>query len=171
MAERGRFELPVPSQVLPLSRRARSTTLPPLRDCTKFNTECFPHAWDILFTGKDEMKPIPWALAISLCSLAVLAQTPPQRKSAPPVIVKCKNVNGGGCTQREVQALSDAVFAGKSKHEVLVPVKDLALAASDGTLRCAQSDGTICTTAELDIIKEIASGQQLTIRYTASTAK
>src|SRR5580658_5440908 len=32
MAERGRFELPVPSQVLPLSRRARSTTLPPLRD-------------------------------------------------------------------------------------------------------------------------------------------
>src|ERR1019366_9914514 len=31
MAERGRFELPVPVKVLPLSRRARSTTLPPLR--------------------------------------------------------------------------------------------------------------------------------------------
>jgi len=107
-----------------------------------------------------------------MCSLAILAQAPPQRKSAPPaLIVKCKNVDGRGCTQREVKALSDAVFAGKSKHEVLVPVKDVALAAPDGTLRCAQSDGTICTTAELDIIKEIASGQQLTIRYTASTAK
>jgi hypothetical protein len=85
--------------------------------------------------------------------------------------IKCKNADGRGCTQREVQTLSDAVFAGKSKHEVLVPVKDVALASSDGTLRCAQSDGTICTTAQLDIIKEIASGQQLTIRYTASTAK
>jgi len=124
-------------------------------------------------TGEDEMKPILWAAAISsMCSLAILAQAPPQRKSAPPaLIVKCKNVDGRGCTQREVKALSDAVFAGKSKHEVLVPVKDVALAAPDGTLRCAQSDGTICTTAELDIIKEIASGQQLTIRYTASTAK
>jgi hypothetical protein len=119
------------------------------------------------------MKPILGASALSLMfSLAILAQTPPQRKSPPPaLIVKCKNMDGRGCTQREVQALSDAVFAGKSKHEVLVPVKDVALAASDGTLRCAQSDGTICTTAQLDIIKEIASGQQLTIRYTASTAK
>jgi hypothetical protein len=47
-------------------------------------------------------------------------------------------------------------------------VKELALAASDGTLRCAQSNGTVCTTAELDIIKEIAAGQQLTIKYTSS---
>jgi hypothetical protein len=31
MAERGRFELPVPVKVRPLSRRVRSTTLPPLR--------------------------------------------------------------------------------------------------------------------------------------------
>jgi hypothetical protein len=102
----------------------------------------------------------------------MMAQAPPQQKStARSMAIKCKNADGRGCTQREVQTLSDAVFAGKSKHEVLVPVKDVALASSDGTLRCAQSDGTICTTAQLDIIKEIASGQQLTIRYTASTAK
>src|SRR5579862_100268 len=31
MAERGRFELPEPVKVRPLSRRVRSTTLPPLR--------------------------------------------------------------------------------------------------------------------------------------------
>src|SRR5450759_1019702 len=31
LAERGRFELPVPVKVRPLSRRVRSTTLPPLR--------------------------------------------------------------------------------------------------------------------------------------------
>jgi hypothetical protein len=119
------------------------------------------------------MKPTLGASALSLVfSLAIMAQVPPQRKSPPPaLVVKCKNADGRGCTQREVQTLSDAVFAGKSKHEVLVPVKDVALASSDGTLRCAQSDGTICTTAQLDIIKEIASGQQLTIRYTASTAK
>jgi hypothetical protein len=117
-------------------------------------------------TGEGAMKPILGASALVLmCFLVALAQ------SARPRVIKCKNLDGRGCTQREVKALSDAVFAGKSKHEVLVPVKDVALAASDGTLRCAQSDGTICTTAELDVIKEIASTQQLTIRYSASTAK
>lgn len=112
------------------------------------------------------MKLLLRVSALSLmCPLAVLAQ------AARPTVIKCKNMDGRACTQREVQALSDAVYAGKSKHEVLVPVKDVALAAPDGTLRCAQSDGTICTTAELDVIKEIASTQQLTIRYSASTAK
>lgn len=109
------------------------------------------------------------ALLFWLCSLALPAQTPP-RKAAPRV-VKCKNIDGMGCTYRQVKALSDAVFAEKSQHEVLVPVKDVALAAADGTLRCAQSDGTICTTAELDVIKEIAATQQLTIKYSTSAAK
>jgi hypothetical protein len=107
--------------------------------------------------------------ALGIGALTALAQTPPQQKSAPPsTAIKCKNVNGRGCTSREVQALSDAVFTGKSKHDVLLPVKEVALAASDGTLRCAQSDGTVCTTAELDIIKEIGATQQLTIKYTSS---
>lgn len=106
------------------------------------------------------MKSICWAAGISLiCSVATLAQTPS------PASIKCKNADGRGCTQKQVQALSDAVFAGKSQHDVLVPVKDLELAASDGTLRCVQSDGSVCTTAELDIIKEIGSSQQLTIKY------
>jgi hypothetical protein len=94
------------------------------------------------------------------------AQAPPQQKAAPAApAIKCKDAGGRACTYRQVQALSDAVFAGKSQHEVLLPVKDLALASSDGTLRCAQSDGTVCTTPELDVIKEIAAGQQLFINY------
>jgi hypothetical protein len=118
------------------------------------------------------MKTIYAAAAfVLMCSPGTLAQAPPQKSAPPSISIRCKNEDGRGCTQRQVQNLSDAVFAGKSKHDVLVPVKDLALAASDGTLRCAQSDGTVCTTAELDVIKEIASTQQLTIRYTASTAK
>ncbi len=96
-----------------------------------------------------------------------MAQTPPQKSAPPSAAIKCKNADGMGCTQRQVKALSDAVFQGKSKHEALLPVKELALAASDGTLRCVQSDGTVCTTAELDIIKVIAAGQQLTIKYSA----
>ena len=118
------------------------------------------------------MKTTYAAAALALiCSPAAMAQAAPQKSARPSVSIRCKNVDGKGCTQRQVQALSDAVFGEKSKHDVLVPVKDLALAASDGTLRCAQSDGTVCTTAELDVIKEIAVTQQLTVRYTASTAK
>lgn len=115
------------------------------------------------------MRAICAAAALSFgWALSLMAQTPPQQKTPPPsTSIKCKNEEGRGCTQREVQALSDAVFSGKSKHDVLVPVKDLALASSDGTLRCAQSDGTICTTPELDIIKEIAATQRLTIKYSS----
>jgi hypothetical protein len=113
------------------------------------------------------MKRIDMAVLIFLATaIAAMAQTPPPQKTAPAApVIKCKNVDGRGCTYREVQALSDAVFTGKRQHEVLLPVKDLALASSDGTLRCAQSDGTVCTTPELDIIKEIAAAQQLFISY------
>jgi hypothetical protein len=113
------------------------------------------------------MKRIGMAVWFWLAAaMALMAQSAPPPKAAPaPPVIKCKNVDGKGCTYRQVQALSDAVFAGKTQHEVLLPVKDLALASSDGTLRCAQSDGTVCTTPELDIIKEIAAGQQLSINY------
>ncbi|HUB81266.1 MAG TPA: hypothetical protein VMB03_20840 [Bryobacteraceae bacterium] len=116
------------------------------------------------------MKSLCAAAAVSaMCSLAILAQTAQQKSPPPSRVIKCKNVDGRACTFRQVQALSDAVFAEKSKHDVLVPVKDLALASSaDGTLRCAQSDGTVCSTEELDIIKEIAATQQLTIKYNSS---
>lgn len=98
---------------------------------------------------------------------AMMAQAPAPQKAAPSgIIVKCKNTDARPCTFRQVKDLSDAVFAGKNQHEVLVPVKEVALASStDGTLRCAQSDGSVCTTAELDVIKEIAAGLQLFINY------
>jgi hypothetical protein len=115
------------------------------------------------------MRPICVTVLTVVGAVVTMAQAPPQQKSTPPsAAIKCKNADGRGCTSRQVQALSDAVFEGKSKHDVLLPLKDLALASPDGTLRCVQSDGTVCTTAELDIIKEIAAAQQLTIRYTSS---
>jgi hypothetical protein len=118
------------------------------------------------------MKPICLAsMLVVIGTLVTLAQAPPPKKAAPvSLAVKCKNADGQGCTYRQVKALADAVFQGKSKHDALLPVKDLALAAPDGTLRCAQSDGTVCNTAELDIIKEIAAAQQLTIKYPSNTA-
>jgi hypothetical protein len=113
------------------------------------------------------MKAIDMAVLLSLATAtAAMAQAPPPQKAAPAApVIKCKNVDGRACTYREVQALSDAVFSGKRQHEVLLPVKDLALASPDGTLRCAQNDGTVCSTPELDVIKEIAAGQQLFINY------
>jgi hypothetical protein len=118
------------------------------------------------------MKRIGMAVWFCLAATTTpMAQTPPPQKAAPATpVIKCKNVDGNGCTARQVQALSDAVFAGKTQHEVLLPVKDLALASSDGTLRCAQSNGTVCTTPELDVIKEIAAGMQLFINYKGTKA-
>jgi len=120
------------------------------------------------------MKTLSIATLLSLAmALTTLAQAPAQQKAAPAArVIKCKTVDSRPCTFKQVQGLSDAVFAGKSQHDELVPVKELALASSsDGTLRCAQSDGSVCTIPELDLIKEIASGQQLFINYNSANSK
>lgn len=112
------------------------------------------------------------ALLVLTATLAAMAQAPPAQKARPvSPAAKCKNVNGRPCTSRQVQALSDAVFAGKSQHDVLLPVKVLELASSDGTLRCEQGDGKVCTTPQLDLIKEIAATQQLFINYNGANSK
>ena len=49
-------------------------------------------------------------------ALTAMAQAPQQKSAPPSAPIKCKNVNGRGCTSREVQALSDAVYAGKSRY-------------------------------------------------------
>jgi hypothetical protein len=119
------------------------------------------------------MKRTIVAVAVLLtAALATMAQAPQQQKARPASpAIRCKNVDGRPCTSRQVQALSDAVFEGKSKHDVLLPVKILELASSDGTLKCEQSDGKVCTTPELDLIKEIAAAQQLFINYNRSNSK
>ncbi len=110
-----------------------------------------------------------WLLTAALASTA---QQPPTQKTRPASPApKCKNVDGRPCSSRQVQALSDAVFAGKSQHDVLLPVKVLELASSDGTLRCEQGDGKVCTTPQLDLIKEIAAIQQLFINYNGANSK
>ena len=124
------------------------------------------------------MKRIVMAAALSLAAvLALQAQAPAKQKTGDPSkstasaavpVVKCKGTDGRACTARQVQALSDAVYAGKRQHDVLGPVRNLALASADGTLKCEQSDGTPCTTPQLDAIKELAATQQLYINYNSS---
>ena len=124
------------------------------------------------------MRPMFAATLLPLVvALAAMAQAPPPQKSAEttksqaapaPPIVKCKGVDGKACTAKQVQALADAVFAGKRQHDVLATFKNLTLASSDGTLKCEQNDGTPCTTPQLDLVKEIAAGQQIFINYNAS---
>jgi len=122
------------------------------------------------------MKRMAMAAALSLAAvLALLAQAPAKQKTdepakapAPAPAIKCKGADGKACTAKQVEALSDGVYAGKRQHEVLASVRSLTLASSDGTLKCDQSDGTPCTTPQLDAIKEIAARQQTFINYNSS---
>jgi hypothetical protein len=122
------------------------------------------------------MKRVAMAAVLSLAAaLALMAQAPAKQKSdgtakpqAAAPVVKCKGADGRGCTARQVQTLTDAVFAAKGHHEILASVSSLTLASSDGTLKCDQTDGSACTTAQLDAIKQIAIDQQLFINYNSS---
>lgn len=107
-------------------------------------------------------------LVLLLAPMAFLAQTPAPSKSqavSSGPIARCKGPNGTPCTADQVKKLCDAVFAAKRQHDSLLPFKDLSLAASDGTLKCVLEDGSPCVTAQLDLVKEIGTGQQLYINY------
>jgi len=107
-------------------------------------------------------------MAAGLSLFAALAQAPPGQKgaAAPSArAVRCRNGDGRPCTSKQVQALSDAVFAAKRQHDVLALFENLTLASSAGTLKCVQHGGTPCTTAQLDLVKEIAADRQLYINY------
>ena len=107
------------------------------------------------------------ARVTSLCLIAVFANA--QRALAP--VAKCKEADTKPCTTRQVEALSDAVYAAKRQHDALALVKSLALASADGTLKCDQADGTPCTTAQLDAVKEVGLTLQTYITYASATRK
>jgi len=122
------------------------------------------------------MREIMFGEMVMLVLVAVamsMAQAPAPQKTAPAgLVIKCKNTDAKPCTFRQVQGLSDAVFAGKNQHDVLLPVKELAMASSaEGTLRCVQNDGSVCSTAELDVIKQIAAGLELFVNYNSAAGK
>jgi hypothetical protein len=101
-----------------------------------------------------------------VAAVSALAQAPAgQKHAATAPVVKCKGPDGKPCTSKQVQALADAVFAAKRQHDVLATVKNLILASPDGTVQCEQNDGSACTAPQLDVVKEIAAGQQLFINY------
>ena len=106
-----------------------------------------------------------------VAAMAVMAQAQPAPKSqAAPAqtVIKCRNQDGRACTSKQVEALSDAVFAAKRQHDSLAQFKDLTLISPDGTLQCSQNGGAACTASQLDAVKQIATGQQLYINYKSS---
>ena len=116
------------------------------------------------------MKRMVVAAVFSLFAvLPTMAQAPPKQKSAAPPapVPKCRNADGRPCTAKQVRALTDAVFAEKMHHETLAMFEGLTLVAPDGTLKCVLHDGGACTTTQLDLVKEIATGLELYINYTS----
>lgn len=109
------------------------------------------------------MRAFRLATGILLAVVTVMAQTP--------MVIVCKGDNAKPCTARQVDALSDAVTAGRAHHDVLVGVKSISLASSDGTLNCVQNDGKPCTVPQLDQIKLIATDQKLYLNYHAGKPK
>jgi len=115
------------------------------------------------------------ARLIGVCLVVVFAltgQTPAPRKGAAPAapVAKCKGADTRPCTTRQVEALSDAVYAAKRQHDAVALVKSLTLASADGTLKCDQSDGTPCTAAQWDGVKEVGLAQQTYITYSSAKA-
>ena len=119
------------------------------------------------------MKQITMTAWLTLATVLTLtAQTPaPAQKVPAGPVIRCKGVDGHGCTAKQVQTLQDAVYAGKRAHEALALVKTIELASPDGTLRCMQQDGTACTIAQLDEVKFIANDRQLYLNYNSAKPK
>ena len=70
--------------------------------------------------------------------------------------LKCMGDDGvSACTAQQVRDLNSGILVGRRQHEPLKLVQAVTL-GSNGQLKCAQTDGSACTDAQLSAVIEVA---------------
>lgn len=64
------------------------------------------------------------------------------------------------CSREQVEQLEQMVVTGRRSYEPLAAVASVSLASSDGTLRCTQNNGALCTAAQIQAIKLYAAAKK-----------
>ena len=101
------------------------------------------------------------------------ANTPPARSNiknnvAAAPVIKCKGPGGSACTGAQVDEIAHGLASGRRMWKPLATVKNVSLAANDGSLKCEQNDGTPCTEEQLKALGELAAKTKCSINYNSS---
>lgn len=71
--------------------------------------------------------------------------------------LKCQGADGkSACTAAQVADVNLGIATGRRMHKPLTMVKEVDL-ASNGTLRCTQTNGSACTEEQLDAVVAVAA--------------
>lgn len=64
------------------------------------------------------------------------------------------------CSREQVEQLEQMVVTGRRSYEPLAAVASVSLASPDGTLRCTQVNGAVCTEAQTQAIQKYAAAKK-----------
>ena len=104
-----------------------------------------------------------------MCLIAALPQAQ-AAEAAHSVVAKCAGLDGKACTWTQVTDLAAAAVSGESTHKALATLAKLTLASFDGTLKCEQTDGTLCTAEQIRALSGVAARLKLR-RFKTPNAK
>jgi hypothetical protein len=109
------------------------------------------------------MKPVTIAAVMCLAAaLETMAQIAP--KVSTHDVVKCVGADGKACTWKQAADLS-AAATDEGGNKALARFGKLTLASFDGTLKCEQTDGTLCTAEQVRSLNRIAAPLKLRLWY------
>lgn len=120
-----------------------------------------------------QLKSFATAAVLSLVALSfpLAAQTSSANKQAthmppPPVASGIHNLRclaadeKTPCTREQVGEFNQMVVTGRRSYPELTAVGSLSLASPDGTMRCTQNNGELCTGAQIQAIKLYAAAKK-----------
>lgn len=116
----------------------------------------------------------PLAMNLSCCivsvaiSLAASAQSRPAQVHMPPPPVasgihtlRCLAPDEKTpCTREQADQFNQMVVTGRRSYPGLTDIGSISLASPDGTLRCNQTNGALCTDAQIQAIKQYAAAKK-----------
>ena len=84
------------------------------------------------------------------------------------ITFQCVGPDKKPCGASQVSDINHGISAGKRAHQALTNVKSVALAGTDGTLSCTQSNGQPCTAEQVQAVGEVATSLKCAINYNSS---
>ena len=105
------------------------------------------------------MRWFAMAAVMCLAALQMMGQTAP--KASAHEALKCAGPEGKACTWAQVTDLSAAAVSDEGTHKPLATFGKLTLASFDGTLKCEQTDGTVCSAEQVRSLTRIAAPLKL----------
>lgn len=113
-----------------------------------------------------QTKPVATVAALGLITLIAPLTAQSARMPPPPVASGIHTLRCLGpdektpCTREQVGQFNQMMVTGRRSYKPFAEIASFSLASPDGTLRCTQIDGALCTNAQIQAVQEYAAAKK-----------